>query len=335
MMKENDIDVLESVVESLRPRQNKKIMDLVAEAGIDVAPWRTKKDGSAVKNPQTNPAYCFQWAFGGNGQPTVVCIWHSSLAVSQELVFYEDSILRYASKLNLIAIDSSQSLRLRTRARKQEARAQHFDSLIQSAYRRSQPIRVVLLLGYPNSGSDIGWDTSKVQYRMLDSEAWYVHSYSDGDGLCRLLRKIPPETVLNGEGILPTQPVFVDQFSLPAPAAKHESTGFIFDRSAEVRRAVLERAVGVCECCGVPGFKMDNGRIFLETHHVIPLSKNGPDEKWNVVAICPNDHRRAHFGEDRVALRDQFIEHLLVTYPIGEGVFRALSEAASDATSLS
>ena len=51
MMKENDIDVLESVLESLRPRQTKKIMDLVAEAGIDVAPWGMRKDGSVIHIP--------------------------------------------------------------------------------------------------------------------------------------------------------------------------------------------------------------------------------------------------------------------------------------------
>ena len=83
----------------------------------------------------------------------------------------------------------------------------------------------------------------------------------------------------------------------------------------KVRRAVLERAAGVCECCAVPGFKMDNDRVFLETHHVIPLAEGGADEEWNVVAICPNDHRRAHFGEDRPVLRDQFIAHLLKIYP--------------------
>jgi 5-methylcytosine-specific restriction protein A len=250
-------------------------------------------------------------------------------------VLYDDSILQYASKLNLIAIDRSQSSKLRTRARKQEDRAQHFDSLIQSAYRKSHPIRVVILLGYPNSGSDIGWDTSKVQYRMLDPEAWYVHSYSDGDGSCRLVRKIPQARMLNEEDNPPEQAVFVDQFSLSAPVAKHEATGFIFDRSPEVRRAVLERASGVCECCAAHGFKMDNGRIFLETHHVVPLSEKGPDEEWNVVAICPNDHRRAHFGEDRAALRQRLIEYLSAKYPCAEDAFRTLSNADSGGTARS
>jgi 5-methylcytosine-specific restriction protein A len=43
----------------------------------------------------------------------------------------------------------------------------------------------------------------------------------------------------------------------------------------------------------------------LETHHVVPLSENGPDHPANVVAICPKDHRRAHYAVDReeIAIR--------------------------------
>jgi 5-methylcytosine-specific restriction protein A len=77
---------------------------------------------------------------------------------------------------------------------------------------------------------------------------------------------------------------------------------------------------------------MDNGNVFLETHHVIPLSQNGPDEEWNVVAICPNDHRGAHFAEDRMALRDQLIKYLLATYPFAEDTFRTLLDAVPDPT---
>lgn len=328
-------DVLESVLESLRPRSSERIMDLVAAAGIDVAPWGMRKDGSVIDKPRTNQTYCYEWAFGGGNQPTALCIWHRSLAISYGLILYDRNMRQYALELDRVEIDRSARSDARFRARAQAKRARNFDSLLQHAYRKSEPVRVIMLEGKPHLQPDLGWDTSKVQYRTLDLEAWYVHFYSDDDGSCRLVRRIPPARMLNGEDISLTQPVFVDQFYLPAPVVKHESTGFIFDRSSEVRRAVLERAAGVCECCGVPGFKMDNGLIFLETHHVIPLSKNGPDEKWNVVAICPNDHRRAHFGEDRAALRDQFIEYLLVTYPSVESAFRALLEAGSDAMPLS
>jgi 5-methylcytosine-specific restriction protein A len=31
---------------------------------------------------------------------------------------------------------------------------------------------------------------------------------------------------------------------------------------------------------------------YLETHHVISLSEQGPGKVTNVIALCPNDHRR-------------------------------------------
>lgn len=331
-MEENNDDIIKSQLESLRPRQYKKIMDLVEEAGIDVAPWGVKRDGSAVKKPQENPAYCFEWAFGGNGQSTVLCIWHRSISVFRDLIFYEDSIRQRASKLYRIATDRSNSSYIQSSARKQARRAEKFDSLLQWAYRKREPVRVIILEGKSPSQPELDWEAFKVKYRVLDSEFWYVHSYSDGDGSYRLVRKVPPAGILNEEDIPTTHRLFVDQFFLPLLVAKHETTGFIFDRSSEVRRAVLKRAAGVCECCGVAGFKMDDGRIFLETHHVIPLSENGPDKEWNVVAICPNDHRRAHFSEDRVLLSQQLIKYLSAKYPFAEEAFRAPSNMDFDAT---
>jgi 5-methylcytosine-specific restriction protein A len=303
------------------------IMDLVEKAGIDVSPWGVKKDGSVVKNPRANPNYCYEWAFGGNGEPTALCVWHRSLAFSQGLISYEDSLRQHALKLDLAAIDRSNPPHVKSRARDQAKRARNFDSLLQRAFRKSEPIRVVMLLGEPRSEAEIGWDTSKVKYRSLDTEAWYVHSYSDVDGAFRLVRSIPLDSTFASNNETVTPPVFEDQFSAPEPPQKRESVGNAFVRSQDVRQTVLRRAAGVCECCGAHGFKTASGAIFLETHHVIPLSENGPDIKWNVAAICPNDHRRAHYGDDRVAIRDRLIVNLSKTFPASERLFAVLLES--------
>lgn len=160
------------VLESLRPKKKTAIMDMVAEAGVDVSSWAVTQDGSTVQDPKMNPTYCYEWAFGGNGEPTVLCVWHTSLAVTQGLIVFEDSLRQHALKLNLVAIDRTKSTPVRSRARKQEKRAQKFDSLLQRAFRKSEPIRVVILLGEPRSEAEIGWDTSKVKYRSLDTEFW-------------------------------------------------------------------------------------------------------------------------------------------------------------------
>lgn len=85
---------------------------------------------------------------------------------------------------------------------------------------------------------------------------------------------------------------------------KAMASGFV--RNPKVRLKVLERANGRCEYCSALGFLKDIGGRYLETHHIISLSKNGPDRLSNVIALCPNHHRQAHFGEDWEALQAEF-----------------------------
>jgi 5-methylcytosine-specific restriction protein A len=60
----------------------------------------------------------------------------------------------------------------------------------------------------------------------------------------------------------------------------------------------------------VLGFLMADGGIYLETHHVIPLSEGGPDIDSNVAALCPNHHREAHFGKMRNEMRQELLQRL-------------------------
>ena len=71
-----------------------------------------------------------------------------------------------------------------------------------------------------------------------------------------------------------------------------------YDRNPDVIAEVLERAAGVCEWCQQPAPFMRNKdqTPFLEVHHVVPLSKDGDDSVDNAVALCPNCHRKSHFG---------------------------------------
>jgi 5-methylcytosine-specific restriction enzyme A len=84
-------------------------------------------------------------------------------------------------------------------------------------------------------------------------------------------------------------------------------TTSVFIRDSKVREAVLARAKGKCEYCGQQGFQMMNGTRYLEAHHIIGLAHQGPDTVDNVIALCANHHREAHFGKGaqdlEVALR--------------------------------
>ena len=72
----------------------------------------------------------------------------------------------------------------------------------------------------------------------------------------------------------------------------------MFKRNADVVVAVLERAAGVCENCGneAPFKRASDGTPYLEVHHRIPLADDGDDTVGNAVALCPNCHRKAHYG---------------------------------------
>lgn len=74
-----------------------------------------------------------------------------------------------------------------------------------------------------------------------------------------------------------------------------------FVRNQDVIVAVRLRAKGVCELCKAAApFRTRDGRPYLEVHHIVPLADGGEDTVENAVAICPNCHRRAHFGSEPV-----------------------------------
>ena len=74
---------------------------------------------------------------------------------------------------------------------------------------------------------------------------------------------------------------------------------FAQERSDSIRVYALARADGICEACGAAApFKKPDGTPYLEVHHIRRLSDGGPDSPEWVAAICPNCHRRAHFGRD-------------------------------------
>lgn len=72
----------------------------------------------------------------------------------------------------------------------------------------------------------------------------------------------------------------------------------LFRRNQDVIAEVLERAAGHCEGCLAPApfVRAKDGTPFLEVHHKIRLADGGLDTVENAVALCPNCHRRRHFG---------------------------------------
>lgn len=69
-------------------------------------------------------------------------------------------------------------------------------------------------------------------------------------------------------------------------------------RNRYVAAEALARAAGICEACKQPApfTSASNGQPYLEIHHKQRLADDGDDTLENVQALCPNCHRKAHYG---------------------------------------
>jgi len=86
-----------------------------------------------------------------------------------------------------------------------------------------------------------------------------------------------------------------------------------FIRNEYIREYSKVRAVGICELCEKPAPFIDIfGVPFLESHHVVLLSRGGKDSIDNVVALCPNCHKKIHnlnLDSDIKKLLDKLEKH--------------------------
>lgn len=73
----------------------------------------------------------------------------------------------------------------------------------------------------------------------------------------------------------------------------------IYLRNPDVVAEALLRASGKCERCNEPApfLRAKDNTPYLEVHHILQLAKGGDDSVENAIALCPNCHRRLHFGQ--------------------------------------
>lgn len=319
-------EALELALAKLRPTSKKHVIDLVKMAGVDVACWYKTSDGRRVASPRSNPAYCYNWNFGGNGEPVVACLWHGELKSSAGQIVYVDNLREHARKLHEVANTSGEEQEIRNRAQTQARRAVALDQALAGAWADKGIIRVIVNEGLQRPADSLGKEASKVELRMLDPVAWHLAKYDEMTGDIRLVRSAEAQSnssigaqsslpiggqapsdaaVIPAPIVSPNGVRFADQYTVVAADVRRiEPAGFVYSRSRAVRDAALTRASGACELCGQRGFVTQSGTIYLETHHIQPLSEGGADSEDNVVALCPDDHRRAHFSTEAAEIRN-------------------------------
>lgn len=118
----------------------------------------------------------------------------------------------------------------------------------------------------------------------------------------KLSEKVPPS--LDGLNLLELRRLALSKSSKIAKVVSRSQKQRL--RSEAIKLYALRRADGVCEGCGTDApFRTSSGSAFLEVHHAMRLSDEGPDAPGNVIALCPNCHRRAHHSEDREAFNNR------------------------------
>lgn len=281
-----------SQLEQIRPTKRQLVIDVVREAGIDVSDWANYAHGT--KPPGANPKYCYEWAFVEPGRVVVLNLWHKHMTESGGVVSVRDNLRAQAEKYAGIPKKGTW-----------QKRAERLDSAVRVALQEHLPIRAVVLAGKIREYVEMESEASKVEKRLLDPVPWAVTSYDAITGDFVVTRGALPE-------------LLVDQFSVAAPAGPTELidvVGKAYFRDPMVRQNALRRASGRCEWCQEFGFAMLNGAVFLETHHVVPLSAGGADTIANVVALCANHHREAHFGAAHETMRRALLKYLGQSVP--------------------
>lgn len=98
--------------------------------------------------------------------------------------------------------------------------------------------------------------------------------------------------------------VILKEFCCSTKAKEHRTANINrIIRNPNVVAVALRLAKGVCQGCNQKGPFVRRGNfidsdctLYLEVHHIIPLSDGGEDKLDNVCALCPNCHKLLHFG---------------------------------------
>lgn len=72
----------------------------------------------------------------------------------------------------------------------------------------------------------------------------------------------------------------------------------VFIRNPWIVELALRQASGICQDCHQPApfINRFTNKPFLEVHHIISLAQGGSDTLDNLIALCPNCHRKRHYG---------------------------------------
>jgi len=122
-----------------------------------------------------------------------------------------------------------------------------------------------------------------------------IKKNSLGYGLTDQGQQITTEAAVKEAKQLEARELFkrINNSKIPISDKKSEIT--VYNRNPYIKELVKRLAEGKCQFCReLAPFKDKGGEPYLEEHHVERLADGGKDEIGNVVALCPNCHRKIH-----------------------------------------
>ena len=169
-------------LKQLQPSAKRRVMDLVEEAGIDVASWAFKVNRMPVATPAANPAYCYEWCFE-DSERVVLSLWFDGMDLEDGRVVQRVNVREHRRR-----VERARHLAPGTRTANVR-RALKLDSAIQRAFRDKLAVRVIVCDGGQRDiGDAASRDPSRVERRLLDPSPWHVTAYDNPSGSAVLVR---------------------------------------------------------------------------------------------------------------------------------------------------
>lgn len=276
---------IKSVLSSLRPDREDRVIDCVREAGIDVSDWSNWKHGAS--RASQNPRYCYEWSFIEPGHAVALNLWFSNMRIEGGRIVQRHNFLegvRNSGKSNWVS------------------RNRKMHRAVSTAYEDGLPVRVIVCDGVMRGRQDPQQRPSSVNARILDPVAWAVSSldYSTGDVL--LTRGVRPGRAAASPQTNKRE-WYPDEASLPAVHTEGGRKSVIVnavERDPRARRECLRFFGHRCQVCDLLFEERygDVGQGFIHVHHIKPLgSSKGPrtvDPTKDLVPVCPNCHAMLH-----------------------------------------
>jgi 5-methylcytosine-specific restriction protein A len=163
------------------------------------------------------------------------------------------------------------------------------------------------------------------QYKY-DSHRWEEHPDENGNPRDAIRFRLVPVggkkveissdvSVLSDKKLYENAKRSSPQTGEPEPGSSTTSSGQSYTRSEVVKQFALRMAEGVCQGCDEEAPFIDSdGDPYLEVHHLHSRADGGADDPENVLAICPNCHRRVHHGRGGDRFNQGLIEKAAELY---------------------